>query len=199
MSVEIEPWRTFDGSGFDKIKFQKTVMQISEQIDLVFKNIYIEDRLNLESRADLEVLNTNFTDVWKHSSKYVFEVLGIVRVKEILSHFSFKRVCSWSFDEFDFYQTLPDQLTIYRGGKDSAEDVLKGFSWTLDFSVANQFAKIHENGLVLRAEVNRDDLIFANPEEWEVVPRIGSIKNVSVIKDPNPGVTPSVKFREVIY
>ena len=53
--------------------------------------------------------------------------------------------------------------------------------------------------MVIRAEVNRDDLIFANPEEWEVVPRIGSIKNVSVIKDPNPGVTPSVKFREVIY
>lgn len=198
MAIELEICKLLDGTPFDENKFIKTVNQISDQIDAVFNRTYTATAV-IGALDDLDKLNSAFVEAWQFNSKQIFQLLGVTRVKEILSYFSHSRVCTWAFEEYDFYLKLPDEITIYRGGNGGVEDVLMGFSWSLYLNVAHQFACTHENGLVISAEVNKDDIIFVSLLEFEVVPRIGSISKVRVIRDPDTEFAPIIKFKEVIY
>ena len=64
---------------------------------------------------------------------------------------------------------LPDVVTIYRGGNSASTMPDEAYSWTTDINVANFFAARRgtEDGYIVKAEVERADIIEYYPKEWE--------------------------------
>lgn len=69
-----------------------------------------------------------------------------------------------------FYEALPDKVAVYRGG--DGWDVMGGLSWTLDYEVAETFARGHRgmfnpHPVVISGVVAKDDIAFATNERGE--------------------------------
>lgn len=73
-------------------------------------------------------------------------------------------------DELSFYETLPDEIMIYRGI--SKRGSIKALSWTLDMHKAEWFSqRFGKKSRVYRAKIRREDVLayFAGRGEYEVV------------------------------
>ncbi len=73
-----------------------------------------------------------------------------------------------------FFEQLPDELTVYRGG--DAATVLDGLSWTLEWDTAAGFARGHRgmfnnNPVIIVGKVAKRDIVLATNtrEEKEIV------------------------------
>ena len=73
----------------------------------------------------------------------------------------------------DWFNSLPEQLTVYRGGPEGCQD---GICWTVDRDVAESFARGHRGikyakPRVYEATMNKFDAFFAfnDREEQEIV------------------------------
>lgn len=92
-----------------------------------------------------------------------------------------------SKEDFATLESLPDQVTIYRGAGGEVEEAATGTSWSLSREVAEWFAARQEGrpGFVLQAEVDREDILALiqqdGREENEVIIDSGTIRNVTVI------------------
>lgn len=109
--------------------------------------------------------------------------------------------------------SLPDTLTIYRGGNSASTPYSESFSWSLDINVANFFAARRgtEDGYIAEGTVKKEDIIEAfleDDSEQEVLvdPKNVTITSVIEVKGLEqlasllPIVTPMYqKYREEMY
>lgn len=99
--------------------------------------------------------------------------------------------------------SLPDTVTIYRGGNTASTPFQEAFSWTLDINVANFFAcrRGSGEGYIVEAEVPKEDIIDAflddrNEQEIFVHPdnvkvrKETPIHGIEFIEDVLPTVVP---------
>ena len=62
--------------------------------------------------------------------------------------------------ENDFFNSLPDVVTIYRGVTDYNKGNKKALSWTLSKKTAKWFAtRWNENGYIFEAKINKENII----------------------------------------
>lgn len=127
---------------------------------------------------ELREFSRDFFWAWEMSSPMVLEVCGASQAMAMLELFAFRREMIWDYEYVPYYERLPDRVEIFRGGAGSPEDVLKGFSWSLWPEVAEQFAARSANGIVLKAEVAKEDVLLISCTEWEVVPRLGALSKI---------------------
>ena len=86
-------------------------------------------------------------------------------------------------EELNFYNQLPNVVTIYRGTYRSANS--KALSWTTDYDIAHWFAtRFDDEGYILQAKINKKDIFafFNNRNEKEVVINYNKIKYLSFEK-----------------
>lgn len=68
-----------------------------------------------------------------------------------------------------FYESLPEQVTVYRGVY-SEESLYDALSWTTEFETAQWFAnRFGNDGIVLKGEILKEDIYCCYLSEHEVV------------------------------
>ena len=135
------------------------------------------DHKKLEELRDL---NGDFFWVWTISSPIVVSSLGGELVLKMLELFSKYRNITWGQDFLDYFHQLPESIEIFRGGSSDLNTVLKGFSWSLHRNIAETF--MDENkGVLVRAKINRDDILLVSATEAELVPRPDCLIDPQVI------------------
>ena len=76
--------------------------------------------------------------------------------------------------------SLPDEVTIYRGGNSASVPYDEAYSWSLDINVANFFAarRGYSDGYIATATVNKNDILdyFPNNSEKEILVNPNKIK-----------------------
>lgn len=166
-------------------EFDYSLKNMSEAIDEVYsKAFFLEDgqiMVNPKFVNQLQALSGDFFTVWAESSWDLIYTLGSERVFEILELLSAYRFATWEFEEYNFFEGMPETLKIYRGGDGTKEEVLKGFSWSLDLQVAKEFAEKHVQGLVLTAEIFKKDVLLINTAQHELVPHPKNLREIDVI------------------
>ena len=85
----------------------------------------------------------------------------------------------WSADALIYYEQLPEELTVYRGGAGSIQQILAGHSWTLNQGLATNYSK-QSHGIVISARLAKTDVLYLCPAEAEIVLRRESLSNVEL-------------------
>jgi hypothetical protein len=182
---------------FDWDIFESVVRHISEEFDEVF-NAAIDVKTGCPKGEELvrqvKLLSGRFFKAWSRSSWKIVGFLGADRAFAILEKLSLARHATWDCDSFHNFSCLYDKLKVYRGGGGSKEEVLKGYSWTVDLDDAIIFAERYSDGIVLSAELDRKDVVLVFWGQLEVVPRLNSLKNVKVFENHNRVVKPSITY-----
>lgn len=165
--------------------FDKHVKNISDDIGEVYNKAFFdsdgEEMVIPKFVWQLQELSGDFFSAWANSSWDLINALGVERVFEILEQLAVYRFATWEENEYEFFEGIPEVVKIYRGGDGTKEDVLKGFSWSLDFEVANEFAEKHVQGLVLSAEISKNDVLLINTAQNELVPHPKNLRKIEVI------------------
>lgn len=148
-----------------------------EALKTIFDSGYLDHRIQ-----DLEKFSGDFFWAWATSSPAIFAALSSSMVMEILELFSTHRSITWEHEHYAYYEQLPDHIQIFRGGSGKLDDVLLGFSWSLSKEVAEQFANSSLDGILVMAEIAKNDVLLVSTLECELVPRLGSLSNVMQIQ-----------------
>jgi len=146
-----------------------------ESLKTIFDSGYLD---SYDIVKDLEKLSRDFFWAWMTSSPAVIAALGSPKVMEILELFSTYRGITWEYEHYAYYEQLPDHIEIFRGGSGTLDNVLLGFSWSLSKEIAEQFANSSLDGILLRAEIAKKDVLLVSSLECELVPRLSSLSNV---------------------
>lgn len=106
--------------------------------------------------------------------------------EDLLSIFlNAKSVDYLSKKNLEFYNSLPDEVMIYRGVyKNAPKKIINGFSWTINKEIANRFAnRYHNVGNVYQATINKKDILAVAKErnEEEVIVNYRELQNVKKI------------------
>lgn len=120
-------------------------------------------KIHLETGADIiKLCKANWTSCdafyeWNDQLKQIF-IEKKVKVQDTLHIF-----------DRDWFNSLPEQLTVYRGCTEGRQD---GICWTADKSVAEDFARGHRNiknpkPIVYEAKINKFDAFFAFNDRGE--------------------------------
>ncbi|MFA6904434.1 MAG: hypothetical protein WC236_15270 [Gallionellaceae bacterium] len=176
MSNQIDQSNIFETGSYIKnnvvMGFEEYVLDVYNELNNAFQN---------ENFHGIDDLAANYFGVWTDSSGGVLTVLGEDKFFGILKKLSIDRELFWGYYEYQYFEYLQDDLVIYRGGSGSKDDVLKGYSWTTDIEIAQEFAGRLENGVVLSAEILKDDVMLVNSCQNEVVPMPSALRNISII------------------
>lgn len=192
MTIKIDPWVTNPTSeniynNFSLNKFNHAVKTVAFEYQRAFDNSFqLNDKKEWELNdftyvEDLKELCSVFFAAWKDSSHLVFDLLSENEIFKILERFSTFREFIWPYENYEYYLNLPEESVIYRGGTNQVEELVKGYSWSFDVRFAEEFAKQHDDGKIIKASVNRLDLIYCDPDQFEAVPRKNSLKEIKLI------------------
>lgn len=192
MTIKIDPWVTNPTSeniynNFSLSKFNHAVKTVALEYQRIFDQAFFLNENNewelndFTFIEDLRELCSVFFTAWKNSSHLIFDLLSENEIFQILERFSTFREFIWPFDNYADYVDLPEELVIYRGGANIEEELIKGFSWSLDVRFAQEFAKQHHDGKVIKASVNKYDLVYYDTNQLEVVPIKHSLKKLDKI------------------
>lgn len=104
--------------------------------------------------------------------EYVLHGLNYLNPLDVIRAFNDDPENIMSEDELTFYNSIPDEVEIYRGcsyDEIEEEGVPQGISWTTDYKVAEFFAYRYgdENGCIVRTVVSKDDICFASDDRKE--------------------------------
>jgi len=131
-----------------------------------------------EGLGALRSLSEQFFQTWDISSIQLIAECGASRSMEMLEFFATYREMIWDYDCFCYWERLPDQIEIFRGGEGTPEELARGFSWSDRQDFAEPFANRSANGIVLKAKVSKNDILLVETSVGTIVPRIGSISNI---------------------
>lgn len=143
------------------------------------------ERIKIMSQDDYtfpEALRTFYEDFfycWSMSSPKTLTHLGAADCETILELTSRWKSVVWSIDALLYYEELPEELTIFRGGQGSLEEVTAGYSWSLSCDISQTYIK-DSNGLLISAQLKKSDILLLAPEENEIVPKRNALVNVQV-------------------
>ena len=94
-------------------------------------------------------------------------------------------------EEYDLFQNLDDEVTVYRGVTSYNAQNVKALSWTLDREVAEWFAhRYGENGTVYEAQVRKENIyaIFLGRNEAEVIVNPERLAGLSQLPEQEHGM-----------
>ena len=144
------------------------------------RDAFYSNNFDSNKADELRLFCGDFFWVWTISSPSVLNSLGGEKVLEILENFSLYREITWEISELEYFHQLPERIEIFRGGSRNLENVLKGFSWSLASNVAEMFMDENE-GVLVRAEIMKDDILLISTIEAELVPRPDRLIDPQVI------------------
>lgn len=146
-----------------------------------FKDIFKSETADLKQFQELQTFSTDFFYCWSMGNHELVEYLGGSRAIAILEFLSLARGLAWPVDNYNQFMELADEFEIYRGGVSPVDELLLGFSWTLDDRVAAAFSRRQPNGIVVKALLSRNDVLFLESKEREIVPRPRSWRSLQLI------------------
>ena len=116
-------------------------------------------RLNAFSLIQNKLSDTQYwsllSDIWTDTEN---QWQGIDKWKQLLSSNRPSRHYLMTEDEFNHLQSLPDQVTIYRGCQAGVNE--NGLSWTLDKKKAEFFAnRFSKDGIILERTISKNDIV----------------------------------------
>ena len=85
-------------------------------------------------------------------------------------------------EELKLYDSLPDEITIYRGVEKNKKNSTKALSWTLNKDKAKWFATRYEDkGIMFTAKIKKEDVLayFNSRKEEEVVIDYNNLELIS--------------------
>lgn len=85
-------------------------------------------------------------------------------------------------EELKIYNSLPNEITIYRGVEDNKKNGVKALSWTLNKDKAKWFATRYEDkGIMFTAKIKKEDVLayFNSRKEEEVVIDYNNLELIS--------------------
>lgn len=118
-----------------------------------------------------------FAYYWSLSSPKTIDFFGENRCYEIFEICSKWKECVWGMDALSYYEQLPEELTVFRGGAGSIQQILNGHSWTLNQDLATNYSK-QDHGIVISARLAKTDVLHLSTEEEEIVLRRELLTNV---------------------
>lgn len=116
-------------------------------------------RLNAFSLIQNKLSDTQYwsllSDIWTDTEN---QWQGIDKWKQLLSSNRPSRHYLMTEDEFNHLQSLPDEVTIYRGCQAGVNE--NGLSWTLDKKKAEFFAnRFSKDGIILERTISKNDIV----------------------------------------
>ena len=94
-----------------------------------------------------------------------------------------KKDCIMTKEEQEYYDNLPETLTLYRGVSEGRERL--GLSWTDNYDVAVWYQKRFEewgrDGIVLKAEVKKKDVLVYFEHDNELLVDVTQLRNIKEI------------------
>jgi len=168
-------------------EFQLGLPTMVNDIVALFEDTLLADEggLHVKCSTNIDTLRslvTEFFEAWTISSRLVIEAVGAERVFSVLKMISTARVVTWDYNEYTYFENLPDVITIYRGGGGGDKETLKGYSWSTDLAVAESFSLKHTSGCILVGEILKNDVLLLNSDESELVAAPNTIRNVSLYR-----------------
>jgi hypothetical protein len=136
------------------------------------KGIYARGLVDHSKLDDFQEFCADFFAAWAAKSAVIQEKLGREKLLEILELFAVGRGIAWIQDDYDYFEQLPEQFRIYRGASGPLDRAMGGLSWTTEVDVAMSYAKQAQGGLLLQAEIERENILLVFPSEFEIVPRL---------------------------
>jgi len=135
-------------------------------INLHAKPYRLEPLLEIFNMADVEdkIKAELLTDTWTLIEKPSVNMEYWV---ELFKYFKKRKALLMTGEEFEFFNSLPEEITIYLGS-----EYIEGISWTLSKEQAEWFAKRFEiNGTVFEKTVKKSDCIcyLNDREEKEII------------------------------
>lgn len=128
----------------------------------------------LAANPDTDYVSELFLELWHISSRRLFDTLGEAAVACLL------KIIGFDDDAREFYAEhiahLSDPIKIYRGGQGGLNDVLKGYSWTLDKEYALDF--VVPGGTLVTAELDKSGILLICPHQREIVPNRELLRNI---------------------
>jgi hypothetical protein len=128
------------------------------------------------AEADDKIKAELLTDTWTLIEK---PSVNMEHWIELFKCFTERKELLMTEEEFEFFNNLPEEITIYRGAES-----IEGISWTLSEEKAKWFAKRFErNGKVFEKSVKKSDcLCYLNDrEEQEDHTLMGSYKSETLV------------------
>lgn len=163
-------------------KILAVIPGISERFDAVKDCLKKPGFVDTGKALDLLPFCRDFFGTWATSSPVVLHILGQEKVLAILEFLSTRRQITWESYDYEYFVQLPDRIQIFRGGSGAMEEVLQGFSWSMDREIATYYAnQSQEGGILLQAEINKEDILLVYPGENELVPRRDALIDPKVI------------------
>ena len=129
--------------------------------------------------VELNKFYEEFSYFWSLSSPKTIDCFGEKLCYDIFELFYKWKECVWSADALIYYEQLPEELTVYRGGAGSIQQILAGHSWTLNQGLATNYSK-QSHGIVISARLAKTDVLYLCPAEAEIVLRRESLSNVEL-------------------
>ena len=116
-------------------------------------------RLNAFSLIQNKLSDTQYwsllSDIWTDTEN---QWQGIDKWKQLLSSNRPSRHYLMTEDEFNHLQSLPDEVTIYRGCQAGVNE--NGLSWTLDKKKSEFFAnRFSKDGIILERTISKNDIV----------------------------------------
>jgi hypothetical protein len=172
---------------FDAARFQLAVTATVSDLITLYEEIILEKEgvvsiASPEHVNNLQSLTGDFFHAWIISSWLVIEAVGAKRTFSVLKMLSAIKIVAWVYDDCEWFENLPDVITIFRGGEGAKEEVMKGYSWSTNLAVAEQFARMHACGSILVGEIYKDDVLLLNPSQDELVADPNTIRKIALLK-----------------
>ncbi len=142
------------------------------------------DKMDKEAYTFLDELgkfHEEFSFYWLLSSPRTISCFGEKICFEIFELFLKWKDSVLSIEALSYYEELPEELIIFRGGAGSVEQIVSGHSWTLNHALAANYAKQHD-GCLVSARLAKINIIFLVPEEDEIIPRRASFTVISCVQ-----------------
>lgn len=158
----------------EEIRFHKLVERANNQteyaIDLLRENKFNSFISFVDKRMKMNALEIFYEDIPSVERYDVFrEVYARIEYnfqdhREFIINCFKDRFCSqdWNSAKINLFKETKGNrtITIYRGEGSKSSDIKNAFSWTLDKSVAEFFAKrFDSDGVVYKANISFDDVI----------------------------------------
>lgn len=136
---------------------------------------------------ELEAFSRDFFDAWLISKEVVLGIIGEEKVWEILEFLATNRGFTWEQDAYEYFAELPKYVKIFRGGAGPMNELVEGITWMLSINTAAQLADQSDGGIVVEAEINKNDILLVSLFDLDVVPRKKSPIKPKIIIRPKLG------------
>lgn len=153
------------------------LVELRQQIVEISTSGFEEAVLNNSDHAVQLVKKIFFA--WHCSSNEVLKVFSLVEIMGFFSEIKLFYYCLWDHADIDLYESLGNNLTVYRGGQmDGSVALSDGFSWSVKAAHAAYYSERKGNEFILRGTVEKKNILAVFNEEQEIVLLPGTVIEV---------------------